>query len=382
MNIQEFKKSFYELKKINFFGRKLCIILQNENGPCPLIAIANILLLRNKLNINLDYSQISSEDLIQLIAEILMDSNTELRESKELKADFEKNINDAISFLPKMQSGLQVNIKFKDIKNFEYTPELIIFDLLGIDLVHGWIVDPAQREYFPLISTLSYNQLLEKIISMSLILEKPSNIKKIDSPYLNNLKRENIKKEDEEKIIMEGEICQRFLDETASQLTYFGLYELHKNLKENQLCIIFRNNHFGTLFKHKNELFILLTDSGYKNIPIVWEKLDQVDNDTIFYTSEFQPYQEIEISKNDINNISNSLSEMFSSNSPELIKEEEKLTQSDLDRKLAMKIYEQEIITNQINIEQQYQQQKQKKKKKKERKRFMYFIINTLVIFV
>lgn len=39
---------------------------------------------------------------------------------------------------------------------------------------------------------------------MSLILEKPSNIKKIDSPYLNNLKRENIKKEDEEKIIMEG----------------------------------------------------------------------------------------------------------------------------------------------------------------------------------
>lgn len=32
---------------------------------------------------------------------------------------------------------------YKSIKNFEYTPELIIFDLLGIDLVHGWIVDPG-----------------------------------------------------------------------------------------------------------------------------------------------------------------------------------------------------------------------------------------------
>jgi hypothetical protein len=29
----------YELKKIQFFGRLLPIVLQNANGPCPLIAI-------------------------------------------------------------------------------------------------------------------------------------------------------------------------------------------------------------------------------------------------------------------------------------------------------------------------------------------------------
>lgn len=57
MNIQEFKKSFYELKKINFFGRKLCIILQNENGPCPLIAIGNLnIYIYNIINFNNFYN--------------------------------------------------------------------------------------------------------------------------------------------------------------------------------------------------------------------------------------------------------------------------------------------------------------------------------------
>jgi hypothetical protein len=31
--------SIYELKKIKYFGRTVPIILQNVNGPCPLIAV-------------------------------------------------------------------------------------------------------------------------------------------------------------------------------------------------------------------------------------------------------------------------------------------------------------------------------------------------------
>jgi hypothetical protein len=91
------------------------------------------------------------------------------------------------------------------------------------------------------------------------------------------------------------------MNQNASQLTYHGLYELHSKLKENQLCVFFRNNHFSTLFKNKNELFVLLTDAGYLHEPIVWEKLDQVrnhclilnllvDNDTILCGSNFQKY--------------------------------------------------------------------------------------------
>lgn len=51
------------------------------------------------------------------------------------------------------------------VKDFEYTPECIIFDLLGISLYHGWLVDPQNSEEVAAVGTGSYNQLVEKIIS-------------------------------------------------------------------------------------------------------------------------------------------------------------------------------------------------------------------------
>lgn len=41
----------YKLKRIDFFGRTVPIALQNENGPCPLLAIANVLLLRKQIEL-------------------------------------------------------------------------------------------------------------------------------------------------------------------------------------------------------------------------------------------------------------------------------------------------------------------------------------------
>jgi len=39
--------------------------------------------------------------------------------------------------LPKLQVGLDINVKFGSVKDFEYTQELDSFYLLGMDLVHG-----------------------------------------------------------------------------------------------------------------------------------------------------------------------------------------------------------------------------------------------------
>jgi hypothetical protein len=46
-------------------------------------------------------------------------------------------------------------------------------------------------------------------------------------------------------------IAEEFLNTTASQLTYHGLCELSATLNDEQLCILFRNNHFSTLYKYK-----------------------------------------------------------------------------------------------------------------------------------
>ena len=52
------------------------------------------------------------------------------------------------------------------VDKFEYTPECIIFDLLNIQLFHGWVIDPQDTELRTIVSSdaPSYNQLVEKMI--------------------------------------------------------------------------------------------------------------------------------------------------------------------------------------------------------------------------
>ncbi|KVH91721.1 Protein of unknown function DUF544 [Cynara cardunculus var. scolymus] len=113
------KEMMHKMKIIQFLGRTTPIILQNDNGPCPLLAICNILLLRNNLSLSSDVAEVSQEKLLSLVAERLIDSNSNV---------------DVIA-LP-----IFVHL----INDFEFTRECAIFDLLDIPLYHGWIVD-AQK---------------------------------------------------------------------------------------------------------------------------------------------------------------------------------------------------------------------------------------------
>merc|ERR1719343_1055834 len=55
------------------------------------------------------------------------------------------------------------------------------------------------------------------------------------------------------------------------------------------MVVFFRNNHYNTLTKHKNNLYLLVTDFGYADVnSVVWEKLDVIDGDTEYVTGEFQ----------------------------------------------------------------------------------------------
>jgi hypothetical protein len=84
-----------------------------------------------------------------------------------------------------------------------------------------------------------------------------------------------------------SQILHDFLTITGHQLTYHGLEQLHAHLSQDALCVFFRNNHFATLTKHDDTLYLLVTDLGYAHAPeIVWEKLDVIDGDTE-YVDEF-----------------------------------------------------------------------------------------------
>ena len=293
----------YHVKWIGWNKKKVPIVTQNANGPCPMLAIANVLLLRGKMTLDEGVEIVSSEQLLEYLGKLtLMSRNPSFmfrvlylilgdtmlecvpkNLDPDRRLDYEANVSDAVILLPKLQTGIDVNVKFSGVSEFEYTPECIIFDLFNIVLYHGWLVDPQQEEVVKAVDGLSYNQLVEKIIG-----DKNST---------------------DSTLVSQSLVAHNFLEESASQLTYHGLCELVTMMKENELAIFFRNNHFSTIYKHKNvrfsllfffdilhfftfdfrqEIFLLVTDQGFlKENSVVWETLNSIDGDGQFVDSEF-----------------------------------------------------------------------------------------------
>ncbi|KAI4315348.1 hypothetical protein L6164_028167 [Bauhinia variegata] len=164
---QPVKELMHKTKIIQFLGRTTPIILQNDNGPCPLLAICNVLLLRNNLNLSPDIAEVSQEKLLSLVAERLIDSNSNVNDKDAgYVQNQQQNIADAIDLLPRLATGIDVNIKFRRIDDFEFTPECAIFDLLDIPLCHGWIVDPQDHDTANVIGSKSYNALTGELVAL------------------------------------------------------------------------------------------------------------------------------------------------------------------------------------------------------------------------
>ncbi|KDP25542.1 hypothetical protein JCGZ_20698 [Jatropha curcas] len=161
------KECIHKTKTIQFLGRTTPIVLQNDNGPCPLLAICNVLLLRNNLNLSPDIAEVSQEKLLSLVAERLIDSNSNVNNKDAgYVENQQQNIADAIDLLPRLATGIDVNIKFRRIDDFEFTPECAIFDLLDIPLYHGWIVDPQDYDTANAIGLKSYNTLMGELVAL------------------------------------------------------------------------------------------------------------------------------------------------------------------------------------------------------------------------
>ncbi|XP_068271008.1 ubiquitin carboxyl-terminal hydrolase MINDY-1 [Nyctibius grandis] len=252
---------FYSVKWITWKGERTPVVTQSENGPCPLLAIMNVLLLQWKVKLPPQKEVITAEELMAHLGDCIL--STQPREPSEgLQLNFQQNINDTMTVLPKLSTGLDVNVRFTGVSDFEYTPECIVFDLLNVPLYHGWLVDPQSPEVVQAVGKLSYNQLVEKVITC--------------------------KQASDSSLVSEGLVAEQFLEATASQLTYHGLCELTAAVREGELSVFFRNNHFSTMIKHKGHLYLLVTDQGFlREERVVWESLHTVDGDSCFCDTDF-----------------------------------------------------------------------------------------------
>ncbi|GBG84165.1 hypothetical protein CBR_g38139 [Chara braunii] len=123
------------------------------------------MLLRNTISIRGEPSEILLEDLMHLVADRLLDSNVETADD-EYGRNKRQNIEDAIQLLPRLATGIDVNVRFRNIHDFEFTRECAIFDLLDISIVHGWIIDPQDEPTCRIIGSHSYNTLVEKLVAL------------------------------------------------------------------------------------------------------------------------------------------------------------------------------------------------------------------------
>ncbi|KAG0194215.1 hypothetical protein DFQ28_000934 [Apophysomyces sp. BC1034] len=313
----------YLVKTIDWFDyssnqkRTIKIITQNENGPCPLLAICNVLLLRGDLEIRPpDREMVTFEYLVDRLGDYLLthapsehknssDAGsqedvaeprrpthklTERQSTAEYLLTYRHNLDAALSIIPNLQTGLDVNIRFSSINGFEPTAELALFDLFGVDLVHGWIADPQDNETYQVVVKQcgSYNAVVECVVQGDTICNGTvvESRERQEQECQNQVTREWAQ-EDEQKL-HQGLVASAFLQDTATQLTYYGLELLVDSISKDRLCVLFRNNHV----KHPEtgQLYTLVTDSGLvSERAFVWESLTDVDQGTAeFFDDQFR----------------------------------------------------------------------------------------------
>jgi hypothetical protein len=255
--------SLYQLKWVEWKGGFVPIITQNENGPCPLLALCNVLLLSERMRLVAGETVVTSTQLLDLLGTTVIENMPEDLSDGD-RANYEQNIQDAMATFHKLQTGLDVNVRYDSVKGFEFTSETVIFDLLNVPLYHGWLPDPQDTTTYSIVRGCSYNQLVEMVVSG--------------------------RSESDPEKLQRALTAEQFLDSTASQLTYCGMCELGGVMEEGELAVFFRNNHFSTVLKRKGHLLLLVTDHGFVNEHgHIWQTLSSTDGDESFMDARFRP---------------------------------------------------------------------------------------------
>ncbi|KAF9450491.1 DUF544-domain-containing protein [Macrolepiota fuliginosa MF-IS2] len=283
-SVQSSQAEVWYLKNI-FFGspgeekRPFKIITQNFNGPCSFIAICNILILRGDIHILPPTRKtVSYEFLSQLVAEYLLTSALDV------------DISAALSIMPYTQKGMDLNPLFTAATSFRPsgggTGELDLFEKAGIQLVHGWLVDPESEEAEVIQRVKDYDRAVEfiaevdhlthgKLVPDESTFHEPAGSSSQPSTSPTNYT------DGQRRKIEDAIIIRRFLQNTSSQLTYHGLFHLAQMLTPHTLYALFRNSHLSVIYKTDGEdsaLYGLVTDQVFLNEPsIVWERLEDVD---------------------------------------------------------------------------------------------------------
>jgi hypothetical protein len=366
----EQRNETYQIKHFNWFDhssrklRRSSMLTQNKNGPCPLLALVNALILGAK-----DESQAALDEALRtreqvslgLIIETLMDEL--LSRGLEAVGEVMPDVDELNHFLMRLRTGMNANPRFvhpstpppnlmdadesmlnvprhrratQRLGTFEATPDMKLYGAFQVPLIHGWLPEPgsdAARAFARSAQTYEDAQALqfgEEELEYKLTHQGLS--------------------EAEENMWQDINSIKNFLKAYPTQLTPTGLEAVQDSIPSGAFAIMFRNDHFSTIYKHpgSGQLFTLITDAGYADRDeIIWESLVDISGKhNEFFSGDFMP-----VSHNDPGNESSThptarrTSQLLSVNNPPSatpLSPQEQQEQHDADFAMALQLQEEE----------------------------------------
>jgi ubiquitin carboxyl-terminal hydrolase MINDY-1/2 len=305
------KSETYQIKNINWYDinaaknpRRSPILVQNANGPCPLVALVNALTLTTPADTEtalVDVLRTREQVSLDLLLDAVFD---ELMSSRRTSEDTDlPDVTELYAFLKGLHTGMNVNPRFvptpeivtafkrtslthlhpseRDLLipgTFEYTKEMRLYSIFSIPLIHGWI--PAKEDAV-------YGAMSRQAQSY----EDVQNLLFREEELEQRLSDQGLS-EQEQELYQDILTINSFLSISATQLTSWGLQVICKAMKPGSIAILFRNDHFSTLYRHPqtSELLALVTDAGYSgHEEIVWESLVDVNGEHAeFFSGDFR----------------------------------------------------------------------------------------------
>ncbi|KAF2788497.1 hypothetical protein K505DRAFT_328890 [Melanomma pulvis-pyrius CBS 109.77] len=299
------RKEHYQIKHIRWHDvsirgiRTSPILTQNLNGPCPLLALVNALVLSTPPGIETALvetlrtrEQVSLGLLLDAVFDELM-SGRRGGAAQELP-----DVGELYKFLLALHTGLNVNPMFVQDPGstdgtltlapalairpggFEDTRDMRLYRTFDVPLVHGWLPEAGSEAYIAFdrvaktYETSQYVQFQEEELDAK-------------------LQAGDALSEAEQQMFTDIHAIKEFLDRWPTQLTDYGLRTMRESLRPGQIGILFRNDHFSTMYKdpRTNNLLTLVTDQGYSSHDeIVWESLVDVNGQgSELFSGDFRP---------------------------------------------------------------------------------------------
>ena len=301
----------YQIKHFNWLDpktralRRSSMLTQNQNGPCPLLALVNALILSSSEDSHsaLGKSLANREQIsLGLLIESLMDELTSEGRHRDVELP---DVDDLNRFLLTLHTGLNANPKFavptapvnlmdyrnsmlhlptegadsSSLESFEETSDIRLYGAFGIPLIHGWLPEyfhPASAAFSRSAQTYEDAQTIQ-----------------FGEEELEARLSTNGLSPPEQQLLQDIVTIKDFFKAFPTQLTPYGLQLVHDKISPGSFAILFRNDHFSTIFKHpeSGQIFTLVTDAGYAtHDEVIWESLVDVsgqDND--LYSGDFRP---------------------------------------------------------------------------------------------